>query len=218
MPPATDFSRGTVSGGVPTPLAPPFKGGKVMAAAMAFSTGNGVVGVRPHPPWPRKGHAACYGFFPGNGVGGVRPHPPWPPLIKGGKGHGGRDGFFHGERCRGRASHPPWPPLRKGGKEPGRSPRLRNKDGRNARVMQGQLFTGPVPGHHIGEQVRISGYLRGSRCSGSLTVPANVCLNRPRAPAAPAWSPGRPRSPGPLGQVAGRSSISRASFHRASAG
>ena len=83
-----------------------------MAAAMAFSTGNGVGGVRPHPPWPRKGHAACYGFFPGNGVGGVRPHPPWPPLIKGGKGHGGRDGFFHGERCRWRAS---LTPPRKGG-------------------------------------------------------------------------------------------------------
>ena len=49
----------------------------------------------------------------GNGVVGVRPHPPWPPLIKGGKGHGGRDGFFHGERCRGRAASPPlWPPER----------------------------------------------------------------------------------------------------------
>ena len=46
--PATNLG-GTVSGAcVPTPPGPPLaRGGKVMAAAMDFSTGNGVQGVRP---------------------------------------------------------------------------------------------------------------------------------------------------------------------------
>src|SRR5580658_1919754 len=49
--PATNLGVTESGACVPTPPGPPLsRGGKVMAAATAFSTGNGVGGVRPHPP------------------------------------------------------------------------------------------------------------------------------------------------------------------------
>ena len=80
---------------VPTPPGPP-RGGKVMAAAMAFSRGTvsgACVPTPPGPPLSRGGKvmAAAMAFSRGTVSWACVPTPPWPPLIKGGKGHGGSE-------------------------------------------------------------------------------------------------------------------------------